>query len=810
MIQPAGTDPASGFGATVEHRLALVMNGGVSLAVWMGGVAREIDAARRASNGMAPPDDAGPSRRAAHDLWVTALANAGVRLTVDVIAGTSAGGLNGVLLATAIARGTDLAPLKQLWHDSAQMSTDALFTPRTDDVRSLMNGAYFKDQIAGILAELTHCPDDRPDQGSDVTLIVTATALGASARPVTDSAGRPFLEADHRRRYQFSRHAGTPKLVPVEGGYAFESGPAVDDFTAAEPLATAGRASASFPAAFEPQHESSLLRAQRVFPDWETGARLDWLADGGILDNSPFDPVLDAIEAQHVSGQWQRTLVYVVPSADEAALGQEVTRAATRSVGGDTAESTVPPPWTSVVGSALNLPRESDFRDDIERLHRTIRFGRASFDVQRFRRMTAVTPEGALTPEASDLVAAAREVSVSVMPLYRQTSRSSALYQARDLVARFVGGYLEPTVDDTGAASFPAPRSWLPEFPAAGAMPTPQWGWAVDPTERVLRVMLRSLRESDGADAARTDLSSAIAHVAAVGRAVDDHLVRALFALISASKGKDVGDDAIVKALDDTYAALDVAGHIEPWITKAVTSYAAYLGVGVAPADVLCAALAIEVSNGSGSLPSERARPIFSFDRLGLDEPPRPLDFDYRMALKEPGVSPSKILYGTRLSHFAAFGDPEWRDWDWLWGRLCGLAHLARVLGLADDDVAELTIAIIAEELDGPGDGRAKLPRVQGRMREVLETDFGTLRAIMREGDVLAQALDAVLEFVRSSARTEPALPGFVGVLGRYLSDLVARDDTDVEHDTLRKVVNAWPEPHLRAKIWEAVSPPED
>ena len=36
----------------LEHRLALVMNGGVSLAVWMGGVACEIDNVRRASNGI--------------------------------------------------------------------------------------------------------------------------------------------------------------------------------------------------------------------------------------------------------------------------------------------------------------------------------------------------------------------------------------------------------------------------------------------------------------------------------------------------------------------------------------------------------------------------------------------------------------------------------------------------------------------------------------------------------------------------------------------------------------------------------------
>ena len=27
---------------------------------------------------------------------------------------------------------------------------------------------------------------------------------------------------------------------------------------------------------------------------------------------------------------------------------------------------------------------------------------------------------------------------------------------------------------------------------------------------------------------------------------------------------------------------------------------------------------------------------------------------------------PDDILYGTRLNHFAAFADPDWRDWDWM------------------------------------------------------------------------------------------------------------------------------------------------
>lgn len=38
-----------------EIRIALVLNGGVSLAVWMGGVTHELDLIRRASGGSDAP-----------------------------------------------------------------------------------------------------------------------------------------------------------------------------------------------------------------------------------------------------------------------------------------------------------------------------------------------------------------------------------------------------------------------------------------------------------------------------------------------------------------------------------------------------------------------------------------------------------------------------------------------------------------------------------------------------------------------------------------------------------------------------------
>ena len=84
-----------------DIRLAVVMNGGVSLAVWMGGMTLELQrlamARRRGDGGYLPLLD---------------LLQADAR--VDVIAGTSAGGINGAFLALGLAHGRDIAQMRKL------------------------------------------------------------------------------------------------------------------------------------------------------------------------------------------------------------------------------------------------------------------------------------------------------------------------------------------------------------------------------------------------------------------------------------------------------------------------------------------------------------------------------------------------------------------------------------------------------------------------------------------------------------------------------------------------------------------------
>ena len=107
-----------------ELRLALVCYGGISLAVYMHGISKEIWRLARASEAFlsdTPP--ASGSQAVYRALLQEIQDDTGLRLRVlvDIIAGASAGGLNGVFLAQAIATGQSLDPLTDLWMTSADV-----------------------------------------------------------------------------------------------------------------------------------------------------------------------------------------------------------------------------------------------------------------------------------------------------------------------------------------------------------------------------------------------------------------------------------------------------------------------------------------------------------------------------------------------------------------------------------------------------------------------------------------------------------------------------------------------------------------
>ncbi|QIM21166.1 hypothetical protein G7075_08525 [Phycicoccus sp. HDW14] len=153
---PAGPAAPSGLrGADLalvppeELRLAVVLNGGVSLAVWMGGSVLEVDRLAHAD-------------RPGNGTYATMLALAGCRARVDVITGTSAGGINGAALALAqVNEDADLSILREVWAEQGRFET-LLRSPVKGSPASLFKGdEHFLPELHTALARLARTTDPR-------------------------------------------------------------------------------------------------------------------------------------------------------------------------------------------------------------------------------------------------------------------------------------------------------------------------------------------------------------------------------------------------------------------------------------------------------------------------------------------------------------------------------------------------------------------------------------------------------------------------------------------------------------------------
>src|SRR5438046_8402749 len=130
-----------------ELRIALVCFGGISLAIYMHGVTKEIlklvrassalhaiaDRSRRAKAAFFNGDDRSDPEYDTEGVYFELLREIGrdveMRVVVDIIAGASAGGINGTMLARALSHDLPMWPLRELWLDNADVSV--LLSPDT-------------------------------------------------------------------------------------------------------------------------------------------------------------------------------------------------------------------------------------------------------------------------------------------------------------------------------------------------------------------------------------------------------------------------------------------------------------------------------------------------------------------------------------------------------------------------------------------------------------------------------------------------------------------------------------------------------
>jgi patatin-related protein len=338
---------------TQELRLATTLTGGVSLAIWMAGVTREINLLAQASQwrrvgGTYPPGRQLSAESAAClKLYAELIDLLDLAVEVDILSGTSAGGINAALLASSRVTGSDLGGLRELWLDLGTL-IDLIRNPTDKSTPSLLYGdermfAALAEEIPSLVTG-PFPPTNFPDgpHTPPTTLFVTTTLLTGETSRFTDSFGTLVQDVDRR------------------GVFTFTNSELADNPTA---LALAARSSASFPLAFEPSFipfatgipENAGVPARPAMAQFANTTRPHWVADGGLLDNQPIDVLLRSIFDQPAKRAVRRVLLFVVPSSGPApnlvekppaddvnkplglieALSKDLAAATTQSIAGD-------------------------------------------------------------------------------------------------------------------------------------------------------------------------------------------------------------------------------------------------------------------------------------------------------------------------------------------------------------------------------------------------------------------------------------------------------------------------------------------
>ncbi|MEU3774892.1 patatin-like protein [Streptomyces sp. NPDC032472] len=359
-------DPQGGLGT--ELRLALAMRGGVSLAVWMGGACCETAALRSAAprppaptadaapaggapaggapageapTGERPADEAptgeaatdeapageapeyGPEPTPERDVYQGLLAACGYeRVDVDVLVGTSAGGLNGVLMACHLVYGMPFGDgVRNLWLRLGDLEGLLRRSTPFHVPASLMRGdEVFYKELRSCLGDLVNQAPPAWRPPASLRLILTATRLRPRRDWVRPRLGRPQLVGRSDAYFRF-RHRGALTDFPDD-----VTGAARD--AALTRLAYAARTTSSFPGAFEPGQvyvatgAQSLTDPLRVdmrgvssetgYPDGNSDGCVE-LMDGGLLDNIPVAWAVRAIAGAPVTRKADRWLLFLQP-----------------------------------------------------------------------------------------------------------------------------------------------------------------------------------------------------------------------------------------------------------------------------------------------------------------------------------------------------------------------------------------------------------------------------------------------------------------------------------------------------------------
>ncbi len=737
-----------------ELRLALVCYGGISLAVYMHGVTKEVWRLAQASNDHARSTLASTdatSRTAYRRLLALIADRSSIKLRVlsDIIAGASAGGINGVFLSQAIATGQSLEPLTKLWLDNADV--DTLLAPDARPASKFTK--FWATPIAWAALR-------KPNNVIDTTVSVEAraevrTKLTRFVRarwfePPFDGPGftRLLLDAFDAMAAQpagprllpegqpldlfvtvtdFNGHLARLKLnTPREAHenehrltLSFRQSNAADTFAEIPELALAGRATASFPGAFPPFNVKEMDRVladsgrfwanreaylERALPGHDRPQEAV-LIDGSVLANAPFAPAVDALRDRPAKREVDRRFVYIDPKPGVRSV--RLTRSGNAELPGFV---------STIFGAISDIPREQPIRDSLEAIE-----GRSG----RIRRMQHIID--AVQPNVESAIERLfgrtfflDSPTVGRMNAWRTKAQTGAATAAGYAYASYghvkLAGIVEdivhlvqrqdPTLRDEAFEAFRrevwdevrrrgADNIWLGNGKGASEAAITFFrdhdlGFRIRRIRFVIRRLTRLITVGQAEDSAVALLRTALFDL------LSSYLDRegiGFYRPFDRSSASALIDDI---AAQRSLSALDRSND-----TRLADAFAAY--PKAERRAVLFAYLGFPYYDIS-TLPLLQGEGLDEFDPIKVDR----ISPDDAIAIRSGGVAAT--LKGVEFNSFGAFFSRAYRENDYLWGRLHGADRLFDIIcssipGFSPTEDAELRrlkrellLAILTEE----------------------------------------------------------------------------------------------------------------
>jgi len=776
-----------------ELRLAVVIYGGASLAVYMHGVSKELAKLIKASkvlhevgprSGIRFED--GPDQRQAStegvyfELLKRINQHGHFRVVLDVISGASAGAINGVMLGKAIVDDADLNAQTPLWLRDADVETllpehrsrwqkwylhpllRALSWWLPDDIGSveetrsklaqLIRSSWFEPPFSGerlcnhFLDALEAMAQTRR---SGSTLLPHGQRLDVYSS-LTDLIGYPSsLRLSETLVPQEREHAAYCRLFHVAG--VSEHDDFADHNLAG--LVWAARGSSSYAGAFPPFHHSEVQRVlasrgeswpgeerflnnslfvsggERARQHFDPAAR--FFVDGGIVNNKPFGAVLEALGQRRADRHVDRCIVYIEPDPT-AELGVGVSEAQG---------------YLATIRAAVStIPRNQPILDELDEIvaqDQRVRTNRRLVDAHRERIQTIVDrlqAQHSRQPLSPELIAYLRlgiaERAVEEMGLAFHAYVQRRVWRLTDaLVGEWSLLAKDPHKQETrDAMQASVERWWAADTEVTRRNLQDAFLDRFDVTFRIRRLqfVIRRLNQHEDVEALTDDEHSALDAFKSIAYGFLERLYVLRNALSMPGVGASLFDDAMLERLSRAALQIPLDRQQSSELLRALAQTMAL--------NELDAEIDGAVFDFVRRIQSTEHQQVFLCDYVGfsiydvlLFSPssetggPDPLT-----PIRIERISPTDAqtlaaaFDGLRcrdLMGFLGFFNREYREHDYLWGRLHGAERLVDILqdvsGVPIPDVARLRLdlfrQIVAEErrrLYRCGDTLARLSRL--------------------------------------------------------------------------------------------------